>query len=159
VKLPTARVMGFSGWAAAGFVMFQALSTPALAALGEDVASVENDRQHMKAQVRVSAAPAGYTVHEITTSTGTIVREYVSPAGKVFAVSWNGPLLPDLQQTLGSYFAQYQAAAQAAHAGHRHLAVERSEVVIHSNGHMRAFHGYAYVPALLPTNLSIADIK
>ena len=87
------------------------------------------------------------------------MREYVSPAGKVFAVKWRGPILPNLTQTLGTYAADLQAAASTPHAGHRHLSVERPDIVIHSNGHMRAFSGFAYVPSLLPPNLSIADIQ
>jgi hypothetical protein len=32
---------------------------------------------------------------------GTSVRRYVSPAGKVVAVAWKGPVMPDLRQVLG----------------------------------------------------------
>ncbi len=140
-------------------LLAQWVSLPAQAALGANVDSVEADRAHMKAQLRVTAAPEGYTVHEITTPMGTVVREYVAASGLVFAVSWQGPLLPDLQQTLGSYYPAYEAAAAAPHQGHRHLQVNSPNVVIRSAGHMRAFYGYAYVPSLLPTNLSPDDIK
>ncbi len=155
MRNPSIALAGVLG----GVLLLQLCCQQAHAALGEDVASVEADRQHMKAQVRVSMAPQGYTVHEIQTPMNTLVREYVSPSGKVFAVSWRGPVLPDLQQTLGSYYQSYQAAAQAPHAGHRHLSVERADIVIHSNGHMRAFSGFAYIPALLPTNLNPSDIQ
>jgi hypothetical protein len=140
-------------------LLLQGICLTAHAALGADVASVEADRVHMKAEVRVSSAPVGYTVHEIRTPMQTVVREYVSASGRVFAVSWSGPMLPDLQQTLGSYYQDYQAAARAPHSGHRHLQVSRAELVIHSAGHMRAFAGYAYLPAMLPANLSPDDIK
>ena len=140
-------------------LLAQCFSAGAQAALGGDVSSVESDRVHLQAQVRSSVAPAGYTVHEITTPMHSTVREYVSDAGKVFAVSWRGSLLPDLQQLLGSYYQAYQAAASAPHLGHRHLQVTAPEVVIRSGGHLRAFYGYAYVPSLLPTNLSPDDIK
>lgn len=146
------RLLGYA-------LLAQWVSLPAHAALGAKIDSVEADRAHMKAQLRVTAAPEGYTVHEITTPMGTVVREYVAPSDLVFAVSWHGPLLPDLQQTLGSYYQAYEAAAAAPHQGHRHLQVSRSDVVIRSAGHMRAFYGYAYVPALLPANLTPDDIK
>jgi hypothetical protein len=119
---------------------------------------VENDRLHMKAQVRVTSG-ATYTVHEMQTSTNTIVREYVSSNGKVFAVTWHGPLMPDLRQTLGTYFEQYQAASSAPHPSHHHLSIEQPDLIVHSNGHMRAFSGQAYVPSLLPQNFSVQDIK
>ncbi|MGH8137744.1 MAG: DUF2844 domain-containing protein [Steroidobacteraceae bacterium] len=158
MKRASRRAMPVSAWMVAAVILGQAGCMPAQAALGGDVSSVQADRQHIKGQLRVTAA-AGYSVHEIRTPTNTIVREYVSPAGRVFAVSWRGPLLPDLRQTLGAYFAQYQAAAGAPHAGHRHLSIRQPDLIVHSNGHMRAFSGYAYVPALLPPSFSLADVK
>jgi hypothetical protein len=112
----------------------------------------------MKAQLRMTSV-AGYTVHEIQSPTGTVVREYISDSGKVFAVSWTGPILPDFRQTLGRYFAEYSSAASSPHVGRRHLSIQRSDLVVHSSGHMRAFYGNAYVPSLLPPNFSAAEIK
>jgi hypothetical protein len=139
-------------------LLAQFASTPALAALGGDATSVEADRVKMKGELRVTSA-SGYAVHEIQTPSGTVVREYVSPNGKVFAVSWRGPTLPDLRQTLGTYFEQYKAAAAGPHPSHNHLAVEQPGLVVHSTGHMRAYFGQAYVPGLLPQNFSVDDIK
>src|SRR5512146_2570705 len=79
---------------------------PAKAALGDKVASVQADRLSMKGQLRARSKP-GFTVQEITAANGTVVREYVFPAGVVFAVSWSGPAMPNLQQMLGTYFDQY----------------------------------------------------
>jgi hypothetical protein len=158
VKLASGKAMHVLGWLTAGVLASQVLSLPAMAALGGDATSVEADRVHMKAQVQASTA-TGYTVNVIQTDNNTTVREYVSDAGKVFAVSWNGPLLPDLQQILGTYYTDYQAQANTPHIGHRHLTIDRTDLVVHSNGRMRAFYGHAYVPALLPPNFTIADIK
>lgn len=135
------------------------LCAPAWAALGGSATSVETDRQHMKGQLRMSAAPEGYTVQEITTPAGTVVREYVSATGQVFAVSWRGPVMPNLRQMLGAYFARYAAAAAAPHPGHRHLNIEQPDLVIHSAGHMRNFFGSAYLPGMLPANLAVDAIK
>jgi hypothetical protein len=134
----------------------QAAALPALAALGEDATSVENDRLQMKGEVRVLPA-AGYAVHEIRTPSGTVVREYVAPSGKVFGVAWRGPTMPDLRQTLGSHFEELVAAAGSPHGGHHNLVVEKPDLVLHSGGHMRAFAGHAFVPALLPAGVS-ADV-
>jgi hypothetical protein len=131
---------------------------PAFAALGDDVASIENDRAQMKGQLRLTSV-AGYAVHELQLPSGTVVREYVSSGGKVFAVSWRGPAIPDLQQTLGTYFEQYKAASGTTDRGHHHLAVREPSLVAHAGGHMRAWAGQAYVPALLPPNFSVDDIK
>ena len=137
--------------------------TPARAALGDTVASVQSDRASMKGQLRTRSGP-GYSVQQITAATGTVVREYVSPSGVIFAVSWYGPAMPDLQQTLGPYFAQLQAAIkarQAQHAqrgGHYHLQVREPDFVVHAGGHMRQYFGIAYVPSLVSPNLSLSDL-
>ncbi|HEX3680127.1 MAG TPA: DUF2844 domain-containing protein [Galbitalea sp.] len=136
---------------------------PAKAGLGNTLASVQSDRLSMKGQLR-GRSEAGYSVQEITAASGTVVREYVSSSGVVFAVSWYGSSMPDLQQTLGSYFTQFQAAVQARRAqqpgprGHNHLEIHTPSLVVRSFGHMRQYFGVAYVPALMPANLSLSDL-
>ena len=141
------------------FVVALTAAAPALAALGGDATSVEADLARMKGALRISAS-AGFTVHEITSSNGTVVREYLSPDGKVFAVSWRGPGIPDLRQMLGDYYGQYAQAASAPHlGGHRHLAIEQPGLVVQSSGRMRAFYGRAWAPDLLPQSFSVSDIN
>ena len=153
--LPIALALGAALLAAEAVV-------PAKAALGDTVASVEADRVSLKGQLRARSAP-GYSVQEITAANGTVVREFISPAGVVFAVSWSGPAMPNLQQTLGTYFAKYQTAVKAqrtsgARSGHNHLQVRTPSLVVHAGGHMRQYFGLAYVPALLPQNVSVSDL-
>jgi hypothetical protein len=135
---------------------------PAYAGLGATTASIEPDRASMRGQLS-SRSEAGYSVDEIKTASG-LVREYVSPAGVVFAVSWYGSSMPNLQQTFGTYFTEFQADVQAQRAqqplfrGHNHLEVHTPTLVVHAMGHMRQFFGLAYVPALLPANVSVSDL-
>ena len=132
---------------------------PAFAGLGGDAASVEADIAKMKGQARATPV-AGYTMSEITLPSGTVVHEFVSSEGKVFAVSWKGMAVPDLSQTLGTYFAEYKAAAAATpHAGHHNLTVQQPDLVVRTGGHMRHWYGQAYVLSLLPPNFSLDDIK
>ncbi|MGH8291005.1 MAG: DUF2844 domain-containing protein [Steroidobacteraceae bacterium] len=136
---------------------------PATAALGDTMASIQADQLSLKGQLRVRSEP-GYSVQEITAASGTVVREYVSPAGVVFAVSWTGRAMPNLEQTLGTYFTRYQAAVKSQRAAHVHrlghdqLEVRTPGLVVHAGGHMRQYFGIAYVPSLLPANLSISDL-
>ena len=130
----------------------------ASATLGENSTSTEVDRASMKATLRMLPA-AKYTVHEIQTPFGTTLREYVSSAGTVFAVAWQGPVMPDLRQTLGIYFDRYTAAASGKHAGHRHLAIREPGLVVQSNGRMRSFSGRAYLPQLLPQGVTVEEIR
>ncbi len=96
-------------------------------------------------------------MHELTTATGTVVREYVSPAGKVFGVAWRGPYLPDFRQILGDYFAPVMQAPREQRQGRGPVTVKRPDVVFQSGGHMRAFFGRSYVPNMLPQGVS-ADV-
>ena len=81
-------------------VLIAVAASPAFAALGGDSTSVQADVARMKGALRITSA-AGVRVHEITTAYGTVVREYITPADKVFAVSWHGPVNPDLRAMLG----------------------------------------------------------
>jgi hypothetical protein len=130
---------------------------PALAALGGDATSVESDRASMKGALRVTAG-IDYAVHEIETSAGIVIREYVSAQGQVFAVSWRGSGIPDLRQMLGSYYAEFAQASSQPHYNHHHIAVRTPGVVVESSGRTRAFFGRAWAPALLPQNFSPKDI-
>jgi len=132
---------------------------PALAALGGDATSVEADRVSLKGALHTAAEHTDYSVSEIRTSAGILVREYVSADGQVFAVSWRGPGIPDLGQLLGRYGAELAQAAPRPHFNHHHLSVETADVVFQSSGHTRAFFGRAWVPALLPQNFSLNDIN
>ena len=155
----TSRAGKVPGLALAMAVLAGSVTLPAFAALGGDAASVDADVVKMKGQARATPV-AGYTVSEITLPTGTVLREYVSAEGKVFAVTWKGPAVPDLQQTLGSYFETMKAAASVPHgADHHHLSVRTSDLVLQTGGHMRAHVGKAYVLSLLPPNFSPDEIK
>jgi hypothetical protein len=133
------------------------VSAPALAALGGDATSVEADRVSMKAALRVTPG-VDYVVHEIQTPAGALIHEYVSSQGKVFAVTWHGPGLPDLAQLLGSYAAQLAQAQPRSHYNHHHLRIETPEVVMQSDAYLRTRSGRAWVPALFPQSLSPKDI-
>jgi hypothetical protein len=149
-------------WPAAGLAVLTLTSWPALAGLGGDLSSVSADRAHMNAQQRGSVPGTRFSVEQLELPSGTLVSEYVSPTGKVFAVSWRGPTKPDLRQTLGSYFDQVAAASKQAPHGpgtRRHFQIRQPDLVYESNGRMRDFYGRAYIPSLLPPNVSTADIR
>jgi len=158
VKSASSNAKRILGYLTATVLVSQLACLPAFATLGEDATTVENDRIKLKAQVRTTAV-AGYTVHEIASPTGTTVREFINDSGKVFGVAWTGPLLPDFEQTLGKYFPQYLANASSHRVGTRHLTIQGTDLVVQSNGRMRAFFGTAYVPSLLPPNFSVEDIQ
>jgi hypothetical protein len=137
------------------------LALPAFAGLGEAASSVQADQAHMQGSLRTTQTQA-FTVQEIKAATGTVVREYVSPSGRVFAVAWQGPWPPDMRQILAGYFEQYQQAVQAqasTRAGRRPLLIEQPGLVVQSGGHMRSFAGRAYIPEMLPQGVSKEEIR
>jgi Protein of unknown function (DUF2844) len=150
--------------AAGLFLLSLLLPIGASAALGGDVTSVEADQQKMNA-MRAVHANEKYLVHEITTPYGTVVREYVSPDGRVFGVAWRGAFLPDFQQILGDYYGKYLQGARDARAAqprrspNASLTVEQPELVMHSGGHMRAYAGHAYVPGMIPQGVDAKEIR
>ena len=131
------------------------------AALGGDAASVQSDQVHMQANLRTTRSEA-YIVHELRSATGIAVREYVSPSGTVFGVAWEGPWLPDMRQILGAYFEPYVQAMQSQRAGRpgrQPVHVELPGLVVHVEGHPRAFSGHAYIPGTLPEGMSDKEIR
>lgn len=135
-------------------------SLPGFSVLGDDVSSVQADRVRLNATMHVVQGQ-GYAVHELRTATGTVVREYASPSGKVFAVAWKGPVFPDMRQLLGSYFEEFQKAAQAQNqrGGHGPLTIQQPGLVVELGGHMRSFTGRAYLPDEMPRDVRNEEIR
>jgi len=127
------------------------------ASLGAPEATVAADAEQLKGSIRLTEH-ANYRVHEVTLPSGTVLREFATPAGSIFAVAWSGPSMPNLRQALGGYFDTYTAAAKAPHQGHHHLAVTQDKIVLQSSGRMRAFTGRAYLPQAVPAGVSVDEL-
>jgi hypothetical protein len=126
---------------------------PAWAALGQSEQSVVADQQNLGAHLH-TAVLRDYRVHEMSRPDGSKVREFVSPAGKVFGVAWQGPVMPNLSQVLGSYYAQYQAAPRSPRTRRGPMRIQVGDLVVESSGHMRSFRGRAYLNSMMPANVT-----
>ena len=145
-------------------------AAPAMAALGQApsmplVAAAPSASSPAPGAKLLSATPAGrsglYTVHKSELDSGTTVREYATPEGVVFAVSWRGPVLPDLNALLGGYYQAFREQAQQARAAGRRgspVTMESDALVVRSKGRMRNFFGSAYAPGLVPVDVNIKDV-
>ena len=138
-----------------------ATAMPAWGSLGGDAASIQADQLHMQGSRTMKAAES-YTMHEIQAANGTVVREYLSAEGKVFAIAWHGPWIPDMHQLLGSYFDQYAQANQAQKGVRMRrgpILINQPGLVVQIGGHPRAFTGRAYVPEMLPSGVDAGNIQ
>jgi hypothetical protein len=131
---------------------------PAWAALGEYEGSVGLDQQVLRGEMS-EEVHTGFKFHQIITSDGAVIREYVSPEGKVFGISWHARFIPNLPQLLGSYFPRVQQAAQSRVQRREPLAINTTDFVYFSTGRMMNYHGSAYVPGLLPKNVSAGVVR
>ena len=132
----------------------------AQATLGGTADTVTADRKALSAVSRAATPCNGYTVEELAFDS-TTVREYVSPAGIVFGLAWNGYVHPDLTQLLGSYAQEYAAALEKTPRihGRNRQKIVTNDLVVEKWGHMRDLRGRAYAPALVPSGVSIDEIK
>ena len=133
------------------------------ASLGRDATSVQEDVAKMQGTLHTSSGNS-YTVHEIQAPTGVAIKEYASPVGQVFAVTWKGPIHPDLRQLLGPYYDEYVQAvrtqrAQRGGGGHGPVLIQDAGLVVEVSGHLRSFTGRAYIPQQLPAGTRVEDIR
>jgi len=138
-------------------------ATPAIvsASLGGDLSTVTDDRVRIKGALIGMRQSDRFMVHEMQSASGVVVREYVAN-GRVFAVAWQGPWHPDLQQLLGTYFARYEQAAGRAireRRGHGPAVVQDTDFVVERAGHARAFTGRAYLPSQIPDGVTLDRIQ
>ena len=131
----------------------------AYAGLGGDVASVNADAADLHGIVSAEDF-SRYTAQEIAAPNGMRVREFLNGNGCVFAVTWTGPALPDLRRLMGVRFAEYAAALAALkHPGlQRSLRVAMPDLIVETAGHLRAYVGRAYLPALIPSGVSLSEL-
>ena len=132
----------------------------ARAGLGGDAAGVAADAKFLRGVVH-SESTLLFDVREIITDAGLRVREYLNRDGIVFAVTWRGPIQPDLQQLLQTSFASYnQARSALIQPGlRRSLRIASTDLVVETAGHLRAYSGRAYLPTRIPAGASANDLS
>ena len=132
-----------------------AIVSQAQAALGGKLSSVDADRAQFNARMISREAP-NYTVHEMSLGTGTVTREYTLSDGTVFAVSWRGPVRPNLKQLFGDYYDRFQAdnTARPRFRLHRPMVSDHLDFQARTGGHSGAFWGYAILPQSVPAGFS-----
>ena len=151
--------MRFFLTAAAVGIALISMAPPAFAALGGKAATVDTDRVRLHARLSRSAL-AGSTQNDLTLNDGTVTRQFTNADGVVFAVSWNGPMRPNLRQLFGDYYPRLQSAAAKSARLHARLAMSAndSDFVVRSGGHPGAFWGYAILPGRVPAGFDASRL-
>jgi len=136
------------------------LTAPSVqAALGQDRASILVDHKVMGANEPTVSQGVGYQIHEMQHPSGTIVREFVSPQGQVFAVNWSGRVPTNLQQLLGPHYEQFTKSALVRTGSHHMLRINQPDLVLTNVQYLRHYEGQAYIPAMVPTGVDTSQLK
>lgn len=128
------------------------------AALGEDQSSIDAESVQLHSS-RLATAMQGYSVVEMQTPQQVRIRQFVSPAGVVFAVAWRGPFKPDLQLLLGRQFDNYRLARRDASPRRGVQVIQQPDLVVQSGGRQRSFFGIAYLPGLVPAGVAVGSLQ
>jgi hypothetical protein len=127
------------------------------ATLGGDAASVAEDARRLGAGRATQPLAIGER-HLLALPSGIEVREYLSPDGFVYAVSWRGPRMPDLRALLGASFAQL-ASPRSRSGSHHRVVMTGADLVFESSGHGRWFTGRAIIPSRTPAPIATSTIE
>ena len=130
------------------------------AAIGNDVFSLSADQAHLHATLR-STQKAGYVLHELCADSGLVIHEYSAPNGKIFAVAWEGPVIPDLRQILGARFDDFRRAAETQNRNgvHGPLFIQQNGLTVELGGHMRSYRGKAYLSDEMPASVRAEELR
>lgn len=132
---------------------------PTLLAGTVNPSAAQATAHRLSANAPLAANP--FTIHETRLESSTLVREYSTAAGEVFAVTWQGPVLPNLHTMLGNYFPAFeQETARAQQVGHQRTRVlmQTPGLVVQSAGRMGRFRGHAYAPNLIPQGVDVQGL-
>jgi len=145
-----------------------AASGPTHAQLGTTVAidasgtSSSSSTPGATAAVMHQASNSAVRWQESTDANQIRVRQYVSSSGQVYAVSWDGPAMPDVAVLLGTWFDRYRQDASAAlpnASGLHSSRVSSSDLMVETAVRLRDFSGRAWLPSALPAGVAAADIE
>ncbi|MBO9666341.1 MAG: DUF2844 domain-containing protein [Bdellovibrio sp.] len=140
-------------------------ATSAYGALGDNVITSSGFSKVSSSKATTSMAKTtsgvNYTVSETTDAAGIKIRQYSDASGLIFAISWKGPVVPDLQLLFGNYTTEYRATLEKRPKmrGSRYLKVDTGKIVVEGGGRQWDQKGRAYITKSLPSGFNLEDIN
>lgn len=110
-------------------------------------------------RIQQAQATGSVTYRETVLNTGTVIHEYLGDDGEVYAVTWKGPLLPDLRELLGGHYGALAQAGAPGRHGSGQLQIRRDDLVLETRGQMGAFEGRGWLPPRVPRFLKTDHLK
>ncbi len=136
---------------------------PAMAALGGTTASIEQDRQTLRAEVIIPNAVVNkasrFSVFTMRVGRNTL-KEFLNSEGIVFAIAWRGDLHPDFKTLLGQHYSDYVIREAQTPRGRRYglPAIQTAQIIIRRGGHIGDFHGLAVLSDKVPAGVSEEEL-
>jgi len=131
---------------------------PLNATLGEKLDTVVLSKETQARKLNIQNFDT-YTVHELIDAQGAKVRQYTNASGRVFAVTWEGGRLPNLQKLLGAHFDSFSKESSSKTRRRGPLVIQSGDLTVISGGHQRDFRGQASLKNLMPPNLNQEAIQ
>lgn len=128
------------------------------AGLGDSVEQIEHDRIALRAARGAVNHATAYDRHELRTPEGGIVHEFADRTGRVFAVTFEGPIRPDLGVLLGRHYAEYAAKAHASPNTHKVYTHTSATLHLSVIKGPRQFYSTAVVPGTVPAGVDPRDL-
>jgi hypothetical protein len=153
------RLVGFRKLVLGGSIALAAVAgapREAHATLGGVAASVDANRKNLGGVLRIERLAYGER-HVLVLPTGMVIRQYLSPSGAVYAVSWHGHRMPNVQEILGSY-AEQLSHRDRIKGGRHNMRLTGTDFMMSATGHGQTFSGRAWVPSLVPAGVDLDSI-
>lgn len=148
--------------AAAG--LLAATLAPAHAALGGHSGALASEARSLRATAlaaRPASNPSAYQRHDLVLADGGRASEFADANGRVFAVSWQAPTMPELATLLGGHRSSLEKAQLPVPGMGRapsQINARDGDCVLVSSGHLRAYHGYSYLQSQLPAGFDMKEL-
>jgi hypothetical protein len=144
-------------------ILLSSVANVAYAALGEDVSSIEHDRQNLRAQT----VPGNSVLNKsglfsvfVMQINGETIKEFVDGSGLVFAISWHGDVHPRLDSLLGRLFPYFAVQDALTPHGRRYplMPIRTESITVWRGGHLYDFRGLAILNGKLPSGVTQDDL-